>query len=1130
LSVGHCATDGGSRAGRHFGRVVELLSTGSSFRLRGWAALVCVAAAWTGTSAATEPRNLLFDRLSLEQGLSQGTINAILQDRRGFMWFGTEDGLNRYDGYGFKVYKRDSNDPASLSHNFIWAIHEDKNGDLWIGTNGGGLEHWNRRTGRFTHHRHDPYDENTVGHDRVRAIHGAPGGVLWIGTDGGGLDRYDVASDTWTHYRHDPDVPTSLSSNRVRSILLDRDGRLWVGTYGGGLNRFDVATGGFEHYRHDPEDSHSLGGDRVYTVYEDRDGRLWIGTYGGGLSELDRESGRFKRYLHDPEDPDSIGAGRVRVVFQDGNDDLWVGTDGGLFTRRPGEAGFFGVRHRDTDPRSLSDDKITAIFEDRGRVLWVGTKSDGLNKRNTSTGSFVLIQRDPTASSTLSSNKVAAIQHDRRSDELWIGTFGGGLNRLDRATGRFTHYRQDDAGGLNDDRVMSLLLDRQGKLWIGTYEGGLNRLDPATGRFTHYRHDPDRPDSIGGNGVMSIHEDRRGRIWAGTFEGGLNRLDRSSGKFTRFVHDPSDSTTIASNTVTCFLEDRSGTLWVGTDGGGLNRFDEETGRFVRYRHDPEDPSSLSNDVVWSIHEDARRTLWIGTQGGGLNRWDPEDRRRDRPVFHHYTERNGLPNNLVYGILSDGAGRLWLSTNSGLSRFDPQAGTFKNYDTSYGLQSNEFNFGAYHGSEAGEMFFGGIKGLNTFFPAEVRDNSHVPPVVLTSFLKLNEEAKLDRPIYEAEKIILEHRDDVVSFEFAALDFESPEKNRYAYKLEGFDENWIQLGTTRRATYTNLDAGDYVLRVRGSNNDGVWNENAVGLEVSVLPPPWKSWWAYTIYGLILVGIVMSYTRAQKKKLEREAEYSRRLEHEVEARTQELATRNDELKDANRKLKDASLTDSLTGLRNRRYLMTEIDRSISLTERYYRMGQAERRGRSPAEADFLFLMIDLDGLKGINDTYGHTGGDLALLQMRDILRRSCRKSDTIIRWGGDEFLVVGRNMNLKSCESLAERIRESVAEHEFDIGQDAKVRLSCSIGFAHYPFLPWAPTLTPWEHVVAIADRALYLAKSNGRNAWVAIFGTERTPTSNLVRVFDEKAELLASEGAIELRSSLPDKDRLIWARAS
>jgi len=332
-----------------------------------------------------------------------------------------------------------------------------------------------------------------------------------------------------------------------------------------------------------------------------------------------------------------------------------------------------------------------------------------------------------------------------------------------------------------------------------------------------------------------------------------------------------------------------------------------------------------------------------------------------------------------------------------------------------------------------------------------------------------------------------------------------------------------------TYTNLDAGKYVLRVKASNNDGVWNEMSNSLTVRQLPPPWQTWWAYSIYIAGAVGAIVRYTRIQKRKLDREAEYSRKLERDVRARTAELAQRNEQLQLVNGKLEEASLTDSLTGLRNRRYLMTEIDKDITLTERYYRLHHDKSNDRRAAEADFLFLMLDLDGLKQINDVYGHMAGDRALIQVRDLLTEVCRKSDTIIRWGGDEFLIVGRNINVASAERLAERMRDAVAQHPFELGLDQPVRLSCSVGFAQYPFLPNEPTRVKWEQVVTIADRALYLAKTSGRNGWVAIFGNERTSGDDLVRRVNDEAQEMLESGMLEFRTSLPDVSHLIWDRA-
>lgn len=369
--------------------------------------------------------------------------------------------------------------------------------------------------------------------------------------------------------------------------------------------------------------------------------------------------------------------------------------------------------------------------------------------------------------------------------------------------------------------------------------------------------------------------------------------------------------------------------------------------------------------------------------------------------------------------------------------------------------------------------------------------------------------------------------MVSFEFAALDFTVPERNRYAYKLEGFGEDWIQLGTARRATYTNLSPGDYTLRVKASNNDGVWNEEGASLRIRVVPPPWRTWWALGLYALLLVSLLYAWGRVQARKLEREAEYSRKLEREVQERTRELAQRNQELLDVNQRLEDASLTDSLTGLRNRRFLMTEIYKDIAWVERHHRA--AEEGRETPLPPLFLFLMVDFDGLKKVNDDYGHVAGDRALLQMTKLLQDTCRKSDTLIRWGGDEFLIVGREQDRSGGEVVSERIRQAVARHPFDVGQGPPISLSCSIGFAFYSFLPSQPMAVSWEQVIAIADRALYIAKASGRNAWVGLLGVDGTAPADLVHRIDDDPAALVDSGLLEVKTSIGQPTTLVWSRS-
>ena len=651
-----------------------------------------------------------------------------------------------------------------------------------------------------------------------------------------------------------------------------------------------------------------------------------------------------------------------------------------------------------------------------------------------------------------------------------------------------THYRSkpNDEGSLADDRVMSLAVDREGIVWVGTIDSGLDRFDPRSGAFTHFKHDPANPNSLSRNAVTRIFEDQQGVLWVGTYKGGLNRMQRRSGEFIRYQHDSSNPMSLSNDRVLAITEGEDGVLWIGTDGGGLNRFDPEKGTFSHYRHDEADPASLSSDNVWVVHRDRMSRLWIGTQGAGLNRWEPAARQAHMGRFKRYDTRDGLPSAVINGILEDDSGNLWISTNRGISRFSPETEVFKNYDATDGLQSLEFNHGAFFRATDGEMFFGGSNGFNSFYPQLVRENPHPPDVALTAFLKFNQPVELGESVTEVREISLTHKDSVVAFEFAGLDYTAPEKNRYRYKLEGFDEDWIDAGRLRRATYTNLSPRSYTFRVMAANNDGVWNEDGLAVGVQMIPPPWRTWWAYGIYGLMVVGLLYAYARRQAQKLEREAEYNRNLQIEVDLRTQQLAQRNKELEAFNTKLEEASLTDSLTGFWNRRFLLQQIPKEIALVDRTYEPSDADGKENRPS---LLFLMFDLDGFKGLNDTYGHAAGDRVLIQVRQMLIDACRQSDTIIRWGGDEFLLVGRNADPQTAENLAERIRSVMEEKKFDVGLEQTVHLTCSIGFAFYPFDAARPSFFSWEQVIGVADRALYVAKESGRNIWAGILSTSR-----------------------------------------
>ena len=833
-----------------------------------------VAAVWfLGDELSAQSQAMRFERISQEQGLSQGTVNCVLQDDVGFLWIGTQDGLNRYDGYSFRIYKHDPLNPDSLTSSWIEALVQDAAGNLWIGTGGGGLARWNRHSDGFEWFRHRPSDPTSVSGDRISALYFDRQGDLWIGTASSGLNRLaaprvedgiappSLRSDSaaFDRFRHDPDDSSSLSDDRVRAIFEDAAGNLWIGTLSG-LNRLDPATGTIVRFSHKPSDPRSLSDDQVLSILEDHTGTLWVGT-DDGLNRRDRGGG-FIRYAAGASDP---AFGEIRSLFEDDAHRLWIGTDDGL-TLLPESGGtFLHYRHEVSDPASLSNDSVVTVAQDEGGVLWIGTQGGGINRLDPQTWAFAHYKADPASDEGLSGNAVFAFSEDS-DGRLWVGSLSG-LDVLDRTTGRPSRYRHDpaDPESLPGNRVTALLHDHQGYLWVGAMGHGLGRFDPRTRAFTRYPPDPQRPDSLGDDVIISLYEDRRRELWIGTLRSGLDRFDREDESFVHYRHDPERPDSLSDNQVNTFIEDAAGHLWIGTNSGGLNRLDRRSQSFHRVRHDPARPSSLSSDTVLALHVDAAGVLWVGTQVG-LNRLESTD---DGVYFKHFLERDGLPNNFVYGIYSDSDGRLWLSTNNGLSRFDPASGIFQNYTASHGLQSNEFNFGAHYQSQSGELFFGGVNGFNAFYPERIKANSYVPPVVLTSFTRLNHPVRFDRPLSDVEEVALDYRDYFFAFEVAALDFAAPEQNQYRYKLEGFDAEWVDLGHRRRVTFTNLDAGLYTLRVQGSNNDGVWNKAGASVRIAIAPPPWKSWWAYLLYSLAGVGLLVGTLFVQRRRLERRKE---------------------------------------------------------------------------------------------------------------------------------------------------------------------------------------------------------------------------------------------------------------------
>ncbi|MDM8557787.1 two-component regulator propeller domain-containing protein [Candidatus Parabeggiatoa sp. HSG14] len=858
-------------------------------------------------AAFAQKQDIKFSHLSIENGLSQSTVYATIQDKQGFLWVGTQDGLNKYDGYQFTVYRHNPQEENSLSHNEVFALYEDSSGVLWIGT-GGGLNRYDRFKDKFTHYLHDPKNPDSLSDNTVWSIFEDNTGLLWIGTSGGGLNQFNRKTEKFVHYQHDPKNSYSLSHNAVWPIYQDKTGTLWIGTYGGGLNKFDVQQKKFTHYWLNDKNQDDFS-NSIMSIYEDSLGILWIGTL-GGFHKFDREDKNFVHYFHDPKNPDSLSHRAVWAITEDNMDTLWIGTDGGglnQFDRKTEK--FVHFKQNLSNSPGLNNNIIFSLYRDRAGTVWIGTGGGGLNQFNRLQEKFDHYFHDPKDINTLNSNDVFAIYEDKEGI-LWVGTEGKGLNKFDPQRQSVTHYLHDPKkpNSLSHNEVQSIYEDSTGFLWIGTYGGGLNQFNREQNQFISYQNDPKNPDSLSDNYVMAISEDKTGMLWIGTREG-LNQFDRQHNKFLHYQHEPENPNSLSHKEISIIFEDSVGILWVGTQGGGLNKFDRQHNKFVRYQTEAQKPkpTSLSHNDILSLHE-TTGMLWIGTYGGGLNKFD-----RVTEIFSHYREENGLANNVVYGILEDNQGYLWLSTNKGLSKFNPKTETFRNYDVLDGLQSNEFNTGTYHKSHQGEFFFGGLNGFNTFYPEQIKDNPYVPPIVITDFkifnqsLQIDEDSPLQQHISITKEITLSYQQSFFSFEFAALNFSQPERNEYAYQLEGFDQDWYKIGTRRNAYYTNVPHGTYLFRVKGSNNDKVWNEQGTSIKITILPPPWKTWWAYTLYILTILTIIVSYIRTQQKKL---LEKQKELEHEKEivAQQKKIAAR---LKEAD-KLKDQFLANTSHELR--------------------------------------------------------------------------------------------------------------------------------------------------------------------------------------------------------------------------
>ena len=801
-----------------------------------------------------QPTHLKFDEIGLEQGLSQATVNAIVQDAQGFMWFGTQDGLNRFDGYTIQIYKHDANDSLSISDNNIWSLISDRNGDLWIGTMRGGLNKYVPAENRFYHYKQEDGNPHSISENYITTLFEDSNGDIWIGTRNKGLNLLNKKNESFKNFTHDEFDTSSISSNTVWAICEDDSKNLWIGT-SRGLSKISLS------YLEEPSFTTYLinfidesESNNITALHFNHNGKLWMGGWSGSLFSLDLQKNIAEQIQNKNNSINSKMLKTIRSLYSDKDENLWIAS----YT-----SGLLRYNHRTKELNQINPDGAMIIFKDKSGILWIGTFAEGVLQYDWRKNQFQNYNEDPQNTGSLRGKLVSAILEDREG-KLWIGTYGMGLNYFDRNRKRIKTFTADlsDEQSISNNKIISLIESRDGSIWIATEGGGVNRFDKSKKIFERYEHNPLDKNTISHNEITAIYEDVNGEIWIGTTINIVDRLNPVTKTLKHYLLGKNDPNKIAGRGIMVFYEGLKSGFWVGTLGGGLYHYLSESDSFKRFIISSNLEDSRNNETVLSIYEDESGTVWFGTYGGGLNRYDPNNKK-----FKYYTTEDGLPNEVVYGLLPDKSGNLWLSTNKGLSRFDIKEETFKSFDKKDGLLDDEFNQGAYFANHNGELFFGGVTGLTAFFPENIKQNDYIPPIYITNFKVFNETLPIPYPVI-SEKVELDYVQNFFSFEFAALNYTSPEKNQYAYKLEGFDKDWHKVSAMQRyAGYTNLDPGTYFLHVIGSNNDGVWNEEGVSLTIVIKPPFWMSWWFRSIGVFLVMSLIYMIYNRRIAKLKKE-----------------------------------------------------------------------------------------------------------------------------------------------------------------------------------------------------------------------------------------------------------------------
>jgi len=1000
--------------------------------------------------------------------MSYNFVRTIAQDEDGFMWFGSSEGLDRFDGHQTLSFRHDSSELNSLSSNVISRILIDQQQRLWVGTFGGGLNLYRVKSQDFLHF--TSKTKNTaLTNDTVNALFEDSEGKIWVATENGlNIIRYQEKQWSTQQIFQELGNPNSLSHNAVLSIIETRNQQIWVGTNGGGISVFDLQGNFIKSIKYGDPNSATYVNKFVSSMYLDVSGDIWIGTVDSGLLKYSSTTQEFIHYQFNADDQLTISSNAIINIYQDSEQNIWIATDNGLSIYNDKTAKFNRYNYSPNNPYSISNDYVLTFFEDQNRMMWVGTFS-GVNRWDPNMATFR--QYSTQTNPVLKNNNITSFaQFDK--GKVFFSTYSGGIYQLSQQDNSISPAAFN--ASFSEYRIMTLFADG-GTLWVGTRASGLYSVNLATNDVTEYRNDPNNDNSISANSVTDIIKDANGNLWVSTFHQGLNLFNKN-GTFRRLLKNDLDKEKgPGSNNVLQLLEDDQGFIWLATFGGGLSRFDPKQEKFTHLRHEESNSTSISDDFTWIMFLDKDKDLWVGTQATGLSILSRENRYSNNFSFTHFDSKDGMKSMTVYGITQDAYGDIWFSTNKGISRYSLRSKSFKHFGLNHGLVDLEFTHGAIFSGMDNTLYFGAGKGLNSISPERVSSNLTAPEVRLTNILKLNEPMSLGVTLSKLTELTLEYTDQLISFEYIGLNYADPESTRYKYRLQGFDEEWIDAGKSRRATYTNLPSGSYQLQIIAGNSDNIWSEPGLSLDITVNPAPWNTWWAYLLYSVLIALLLLTYSRFLNRKLLIEQQQKIYLKQQVQEKTQEFQLKNVELEQANQQLEDAATVDKVTGVKSRRYLDIYIEQASQLMSQIHENILPVQRSILPR---LYLVMVKLENIEQVTNSQ--------LVNLADLLLYSRNNDDLVIRWADDTFVIIGYEKD-DNARELVNRLTNRFGQV---LGNDIK----SAMAYTFYPFNLEQPMALSWDQVSVIGEHALKIASNNDIN-WLGLYAPKVQPFNYL-----------------------------------